>query len=165
MTENTNMPPGVSMRAKRREQGADLRHVHDRHRTNGLVEPVRPQRRDRVGVGSVHDVVLDRGVPGRALARARDEFCTVVEGDDPRAELRHPPGESSRAARDIQDGVSGTDLEETFSRWLNQQRLEVVAVADPVVPPAGVRIPYPTIVIAAVPETPRAWAGWSFGLA
>ena len=93
-------------------------------------------------------MVLDRGIPGRAFTRARDELCTVVEGDDPRAEVRHPPRESSRAACDIQDGVSGTDLEETFSRWLDQQRLEVVAVADPVVPPAGVRIPYPAIVIA-----------------
>jgi hypothetical protein len=92
-------------------------------------------------------MVFDRGIAGRALARARDEFGAVVERDHPRPELRHPPGESSCAACRVEDRVASNDVQEPFRGRLDQHRLEIVAVTDPVVPPAGVRVPYPAIFV------------------
>ena len=99
-------------------------------------------------------MVLDRRIAGRTLASARDEFRAVVERDHMRPEFRHPPGESSCAACGVQDRVPGTDIQEAFGGRLDQQRLEIVAVTDPVVPPAGVHVPQPTILLGVFGKLP-----------
>src|SRR5439155_19205842 len=63
-------------------------------------------------------------------------------------------GESSCAACGVQDRVPGTDIQEAFGGRLDQQRLEIVAVTDPVVPPAGVHVPQPTILLGVFGKLP-----------
>jgi hypothetical protein len=141
------MLPGHEHPREGGEERADFRHVHDSHRAHGLVESVRSKGQEGVGIGRVDDVVFDRGIARRALASTCDEFRAVVERDDTRPELRHSPGESSRAARGVENRIPCSHVQEAFRRRLDQQRLELVPATDPVVPPAGVRIPDPTILI------------------
>ena len=42
---------------------------------------------------------------------------------------------------------AGGDVEKPFGSGLNEQRLEIVTVADPIVPPPGVLIPYSAILV------------------
>jgi hypothetical protein len=135
-----------------REQRADFGHVHDSHRANGLIESARSKRQEDLGIGRVNDVVFDRRIAGRVLASTCDEFRAVVERDHTRPELRHPPGESSCAACGVENRVPRNDVQEAFRGRLDQHRLVIVAVTDPVVPPEDVRVPYPAILVGLFGE-------------
>jgi len=76
----------------------------------------------------------------------------VIERNDAGPEFGHPPGETARTAGDIQNDISAGDRKESFGGRLNQQGLKVIPVAYSVVPPEGVRIPYPAILIRVLGE-------------
>jgi hypothetical protein len=128
-----------------------FRHVHQSHRANGLVESVQSKRHERLGVSRVEDVVID-GRTGRALASTCDEWRAGIERHHSRPERRHPPGESSRTASYIENRVCRHDVQEAFSGRLNQHGLEIVAVTNPIIPPEGVHVPYPAILVGVFGE-------------
>lgn len=64
----------------------------------------------------------------------------------------HTSGESSRAAGGVENRVARDDVQETSRGRLDQHRLVIVAVTDPVVPPAGIRVPDPAILVGLFGE-------------
>ena len=134
------------------EQRSDLGHVHDGHRADGLGEPVLAERQHLVHVRRVEHAVVDRRARGCALAGARDEPRARVEGDDARAERRHAARESPGTARDVQDVVVRRYAQQALGRRFDQDRLELVAVTDAIVPPAGVRIPDSAVLVGVFGE-------------
>ena len=103
-----------------------------------LLNRLNPGDRKLSALAVSTQVVLDRGIARGALTSPRNELRTLVKRDHPRPELRHTPGKSSCAACGIQDCVPYHNLQEAFRGRLDQNRLEIVAVTDPIVPPAGV---------------------------
>ena len=93
------------------------------------------------GVRRIEDVVVDVSICCGALPSALDKVCAEVECHNPCATLSHPPRESSRAAGDIENHITGSDGKEAFGSRFDQERLEIVAITDAIVPPVRVCIP------------------------
>src|SRR5213593_1823815 len=110
----------------------------------------------------VQTALLNRRAPGdrtaSALAASTTWYSTAASPDvRSRARAMNAAlwsNATTCAACGVQDRVPGTDIQEAFGGRLDQQRLEIVAVTDPVVPPAGVHVPQPTILLGVFGKLP-----------
>src|SRR5690349_22687818 len=93
------------------------------------------------GACRVEHPVVDRCIGTCALASAGDELTAAVDRYDRGTQGRHAACKSSRTAGDIENPVATGDLQQTLGGGFDEQRLKVVALADAIVPPAGVGIP------------------------
>jgi hypothetical protein len=110
-------------------------------------EAIGAERSQIVGAGRVEHPVVDGRVGWCALASTGDELAARIDADHACAVLRHAARESSRAAGDIEDRVARRDVQQAFGGRLDEQCLEVIAVADAIVPPARIRIPDPAVLV------------------
>jgi len=86
----------------------------------------------------VRDPVL---VPAGAVAGAADEPLGMIHCHHDGAGVRHAAGEAARAAGDVQHPLAGPEGQQPLRGWLDEEVLEVVPVADPIVPPLGEAVP------------------------
>src|SRR5438445_13844804 len=118
VTEKTNRAPGFSSRVSERISGRDLRHVHQRHRTDCGVEPALAERQQLVFIRRVQRLILDVLYAGRlsVLARPRQEPLGEIERHHVYARPRHLARKLPVPAGDIQQRLAALEVEQSHLR-------------------------------------------------
>ena len=70
------------------------------------------------------------------------ELRTEISGDNVNPKLGHTAGEDAIATSDLQYRFAGLQIEQAFSRWTDEETMEVVAIAHSLVPEGGFLIPH-----------------------
>jgi hypothetical protein len=103
-----------------RKKRGDFRHIHEGHRTDSLVESGDAQGQKGIRLGRIKYMVLYGSVVGGTLPSTLDELRAVIECDNARPELSHPPGEATRTTGNVQNDVTTGDGKKPFGGRFNQ---------------------------------------------
>ena len=134
---------------------SDLGHIHQGHSANRFIEPIYAQRFHVPRFHRIYDVILHRDAGLRSSVCPLDKTRALVERDHVRAEFGHSPTEPSGPAGDVEHYVAFRDFQQAFGSRFDQHGLKIIAVADPVVPPACIRFPDPAILVGVFREMCR----------
>jgi hypothetical protein len=136
---------------QRSDQGVNARHVHERHRAHCAIKSAGAERRQRLFIAGVEQVIVHvDAFRLAALAGALDERPAGVDPDHACSEPGQAPGEAAGAAGDVENAVAAARFEQALRGWLDQNGLELVAIADLIVPPWGVGIPDAAILLGVL---------------